>query len=145
MSKVKRYMKKPIAIEALQLTWENWDEMCKFIGITNERLYMEGDSVELTITTLEGDITAHTGDYIIKGVKGELYSCRKDIFEETYDCIEHLYNEKQGKKVVKAFENPLMAFRNKPVPENAAELEAEAKRMDRDRDLIRFKKPPNCS
>ena len=41
----------------------------------------------ITIHTLEGDMKAKQGDYIIKGVKGEFYPCRKDIFEQTYEEI----------------------------------------------------------
>ncbi len=44
--------------------------------------------VTTTIHTLEGDMTAVPGDYIITGVKGELYPCKKEIFEATYDIIE---------------------------------------------------------
>ena len=42
--------------------------------------------LQLTIKTLEGDMTAQHGDYIIKGVRGEYYSCRSDIFDETYEA-----------------------------------------------------------
>ncbi|HWQ95907.1 MAG TPA: hypothetical protein VN368_00905 [Candidatus Methylomirabilis sp.] len=43
---------------------------------------------ELTIRTLEGEMTAHPGDWIIKGVNGELYPCKPDIFEKTYEPVE---------------------------------------------------------
>ena len=41
----------------------------------------------MTIKTLEGDMTANVGDYIIKGVKGEFYPCKPDIFEQTYEPV----------------------------------------------------------
>jgi hypothetical protein len=61
-----------------------------------ERLYSKKPVVikayqtdtDMVIHTLEGDMQAHAGDYIITGVKGEQYPCRKDIFEETYDAVE---------------------------------------------------------
>ncbi|KEH89135.1 sugar ABC transporter substrate-binding protein [Clostridium novyi A str. BKT29909] len=43
---------------------------------------------EVIIHTLEGDMKANVGDWIIKGVKGELYPCKPDIFEKTYESIE---------------------------------------------------------
>lgn len=45
-------------------------------------------TVSLTINTLEGDMQANVGDYIIKGVNGEFYPCKPDIFEKTYDKVE---------------------------------------------------------
>ena len=91
--KVKEYVKKRIPIKALQLLWENWDEMCIFANVPNEAvgIYPLGDYITmgLEINTLEGKMTASQGDYIIRGIKGELYSCKKEIFEESYE----LYTE----------------------------------------------------
>lgn len=61
--KVAKYRKKPVVIEAYQ---------------TNE---------EIVIHTLEGDMTASVGDYIITGVNGEKYPCKPDIFEKTYEKV----------------------------------------------------------
>lgn len=47
-----------------------------------------GEVDTVTIVTLEGDMIAAVGDYIIKGVNGELYPCKPDIFEKTYDILE---------------------------------------------------------
>lgn len=81
-----KYIKKPIAVEALQIH-ENVSEIKEFIG-ENGDAYIKGPNTVVTIHTLEGDMKATDGDYIIKGVKGEFYPCRKDIFEETYELVE---------------------------------------------------------
>lgn len=80
----KRYIKKPIPIEALQIDY-NPEELHAFLG-ENDTFSLIIDLQEITVIihTLEGDMTAHFGDYIIKGIKGEFYPCRKDIFEESY-------------------------------------------------------------
>lgn len=49
--------------------------------------YCDGEHY-LTIATLEGEMKASVGDYIIKGVEGEIYPCKPDIFKKTYDIIE---------------------------------------------------------
>lgn len=51
-------------------------------------IYINPGTGELVIRTLEGDMTASYGDYIIKGVKGEFYPCKPDIFNETYELVE---------------------------------------------------------
>ncbi len=81
---VKRYIKKPIPIEALQIA-NDPEELMAFIGKNGTYSLIVGSwEITVIIHTLEGSMTAHTGDYIIKGVKGEFYPCRKDIFEESY-------------------------------------------------------------
>ena len=73
--------KKPVTIEAMLLTRENYrDVIDNFIGGGCNRM-PEG----INIKTLEGVLMASWGDYIIKGVKGEFYPCKPDIFEKTYD------------------------------------------------------------
>jgi len=76
-----KYRKKPVVIEA----WRNligseipdWLQG-KGVGITG---------MNISIYTLEGIMTAHPGDYIIKGVKDEVYPCKPDIFEQTYEKV----------------------------------------------------------
>ena len=77
----KEYIKKPVVIEAIQYTKENYVECINFCG---ERFYGSLDD-DIIIETLEGQHKASLGDYIIKGVKGEIYPCKPDIFEMTYD------------------------------------------------------------
>jgi len=77
---MKKYVKKPIPIEAVQWDGNNQDEIAVFCGAT--AVIEDG---ELSIHTLEGTMHARVGDFIIKGVRGEFYPCEKSIFEETYE------------------------------------------------------------
>jgi hypothetical protein len=81
-----QYRKRPIVIDAIQLTDESFDECCKFIGETNI-CDCSKDECCLTISTLEGDMNAHAEDWIIKGVEGELYPCKNSIFQTTYEEV----------------------------------------------------------
>lgn len=76
------YRKKPVVIEAVQWTGENHAEMCEFI---DPEVFEIIPRVGLVIHTLEGDHHASPGDYIIKGVNGEFYPCKPDIFAKTYE------------------------------------------------------------
>lgn len=81
---VAKYTKKPVTIEALQWTGENITDVIAFCNVC----YMKpiDGKEQLQISTLEGSMTASVGDYIIKGVKGEFYPCKPDIFELTYNA-----------------------------------------------------------
>lgn len=81
MTDIKRYTKKPVTIEAVQWTGRNISDICKFTGRDAGHLLSSG---QLFIETLEGYHRAEVGDYIIKGVKGEFYPCKPDIFALTY-------------------------------------------------------------
>ena len=76
------YRKKPVTVEAVQWTGENHAEMCEFI---DPEVFEIIPRVGLVIHTLEGDHHASPGDYIIKGVNGEFYPCKPDIFAKTYE------------------------------------------------------------
>lgn len=78
-----KYRKKPVVIEAVQWTGENLKEMRYFTG--KPLLFFDSHSRSFIIETLEGDMVASVGDYIIKGVQGEFYPCKPDIFEATYE------------------------------------------------------------
>jgi len=92
-----KFRKKPVTIEAHQFTGkDSYWEMPKvfnddpgFIGKTS---YFE-DTNDLSIFTLEGDMKAKIGDWIIKGVKGEYYPCKPDIFESTYEPLVFTYSK----------------------------------------------------
>lgn len=75
-----KYRKKPVVIDAVQWVGDNLDEIEGFVG--ENMLY---DNEGINIYTLEGDMKATIGDYIIKGVKGEFYPCKPDIFNQTYE------------------------------------------------------------
>lgn len=87
-----KYRKKPVVIEAVQWKGDNFNEIKQMLKNADEnRIIMphsneDGDS--LLIVTLEGEMRANKGDYIIKGVKGEFYPCKPDIFEDTYEKVE---------------------------------------------------------
>ena len=80
-----KYMKKPIVVEAVQWTGENRGEIRDF-ATGFRRLDFDGNVRErvLIIETLEGKMKAQVGDFIIKGVQGEVYPCKPDIFEASY-------------------------------------------------------------
>lgn len=83
-----KYIKKPIPIEAIQWTGDNVKEILDFMSSNCPIFSSNG---EITINTLEGKMNAPLGSYIIKGVDGEFYPCRKEIFETSYAKVcEHL-------------------------------------------------------
>jgi hypothetical protein len=81
-----KYIKKPIAIDAIlfeDATLATMDKIAEFMGGSQTVLHTSGEP-KIEIPTLEGVMTASLGDYIIKGVNGEFYPCKPDIFEKTY-------------------------------------------------------------
>lgn len=111
-----KFRKKPVVIEAVQLLWSTWSEMCDHAGIGTlangkpegcyigpdgqplpnrgrplpgpaepTRAYPPSEEIGLLIPTLEGLMIARQNDWIIRGVKGELYPCKPDIFDATYE------------------------------------------------------------
>ena len=87
---IKRYVKRPIVIRAVKWTGYNFDEIVEFIKGQPLTLYENSFGIKrLLIETLEGDMYAEVGDYIIQGVRGEYYSCKPNIFTETYEEIEN--------------------------------------------------------
>ena len=92
-----RVRKKPVVVEAFQ--WfgdERQTEDPAWIVRaleTGKARIIKGDEPHLAIATLEGTMTADPGDWIIKGVNGELYPCKPDIFEKTYEILEEDDNE----------------------------------------------------
>ena len=82
-----KYRKKPVVIEAVEYRGENREEILAFTATRRgrHRFTLEGD---FKCETLEGIMTAKQGDYIIKGVQGEFYPCKPDIFKETYEAVE---------------------------------------------------------
>lgn len=80
-----KYRKKPVIIEAIKYNGKNMNEVQIKLGIPE--LQQEFTSDNIIIPTLEGDMTAKPGDFVIKGIKGEFYPCKPDIFESTYDPV----------------------------------------------------------
>ena len=83
-----RFRKRPVEVEAMQFTDENKDRVFNWLpnGIRMADLDAAGKPT-LKIDTLEGVMTATLGDWVIKGVNGEFYPCKPDIFEKTYEPI----------------------------------------------------------
>lgn len=92
---VKKYRKKPVVIEAVIWTGLNHDEIKSFCGDAAridicDTAWEVGKGIPVSILyidTLEGVHKASIGDYIIKGVKGEFYPCKPDIFCQTYEEV----------------------------------------------------------
>lgn len=76
-----KFRKKPVVIEAVKWTGNNQNELASFMGVVSTC------NGKVEIHTLEGMLTASTGDWIIKGVKGEFYPCKPDIFSATYEAV----------------------------------------------------------
>ena len=94
-----KFRKKPVVIEAIKWTVKNHRETFNFIDSkkldspiepSGENFYIDHSKVNggLVIKTLEGEHIASIGDWIIKGVSGEYYPCKPDIFEQTYEAVE---------------------------------------------------------
>jgi hypothetical protein len=100
-----KYIKKAVVIDAIQVKANNFDRICDFMGCTPEQVLNPmsdidefGDSRDpylgVIIETLEGKMQANIGDMIIKGVKGEFYPCKPDIFKATYDKAPQDYKDR---------------------------------------------------
>ena len=79
-----KFRTKPCEIEAVQWTGENLTEILRFANTQN----IDITSGVLIIKTLEGDMVASTGDYIIRGLRGEYYPCKPDVFQKKYEPCE---------------------------------------------------------
>ena len=89
--KIRLFRKKPVVVEAVRFTAEDWREIEKWgngkiNAIVNE---VDGELVPVCafIEALEGRLTALFGQWIIRGIKGEFYPCDPDIFEQTYELV----------------------------------------------------------
>jgi hypothetical protein len=96
---MKKYRKKPVVIEAIRWTGSNEIEIMDFVGkklqVTSPPRQMEFDrddipdsAYAIIIPTDEGNMRADRNDFIIKGVRGEFYPCKPDVFEKTYEKVE---------------------------------------------------------
>lgn len=90
---IRKYVKRPIPIEAIQWTGDNFDELEDFAG---SNVWVEDGY--LFVMTLEGAFKSKNkvGDYLIKGIKGEFYICEKKIFEESYMTVEEYEEGKES-------------------------------------------------
>lgn len=82
-----KYRKMPVVIEAIQWDGRSLSKAIEFCGRGNLDITGKYPG-ELKIKTLEGTMNASIGDYIIRGVQGEIYPCKPDIFEQTYESVD---------------------------------------------------------
>lgn len=83
-----KYRKKPVVIEARMVTVSSQEDVAAWCGSYVHRGSASWEQITIPIQTLEGKMIARLGDWIIKGVKGEFYPCKPDIFEATYERVE---------------------------------------------------------
>lgn len=98
---ISQYRKKPVVIEAAQLSKENQLELYVWCGGSRKALMQNTGKAYIDIDTLEGTMTANEGDYIIKGVKGEFYPCKPHIFDATYDAVDATELQTEGESRTK--------------------------------------------
>lgn len=79
-----KFRKKPVIIDAVQWIGDNFIEIDNFITVNHKTFPADGI---IEIPTLEGVMIASKGDWVIKGVNGEFYPCKPDIFDKTYETI----------------------------------------------------------
>jgi hypothetical protein len=89
-----KFRKKPVVIDAMLYDGENMLEVVSFVG--TRCAIQRAPNQPIMIDTLEGGLRATPGDWIIKGVKGEFYPCKPDIFEATYETAEPVAHEPPG-------------------------------------------------
>lgn len=95
MAEPRKYRKKPVVIEAMHFTTEAEGEaVIDWIAanggeVVSSRGHVDGRRYEFGIKTLEGKMLAVPGDWIIRGVAGEFYPCKPDIFDATHEPVEN--------------------------------------------------------
>ena len=102
---MQKFVKKPVVVEALQYNGENIEAIENFVGKKLSTVMSSDVDVNLIIPTLEGDMKAIKSDYIIKGIHGEFYSCKEDIFKNSYDEVNPSFIT-EGQKRVRVSFNP---------------------------------------
>lgn len=86
---MQKFVKKPVVVQAVEYNGANKEEIEAFVGKKLDTIYTElKEPLELKIPTLEGDMKVSKGDYVIKGIKGEFYPCKPDVFKSTYNVVE---------------------------------------------------------
>lgn len=81
---VGKFRKLPVVIEAVLYRGNNWNDI---MGWSKGKVTASITPNCLSVETLEGVITANIGDWIIRGVNGEFYPCKPDIFDKTYEPV----------------------------------------------------------
>ena len=86
----KKFRKKPVEIEAEQFIIRDFNKVPVFVEHFGQRFIVRGEGYQryIEIPTLEGIMRASVEDFIIKGINGELYPCKPDIFDKAYEDVE---------------------------------------------------------
>ena len=95
---IKKFRKKPVIIEAIQFKGTNYLEVAKFLKKDLEGAKFDRNGkqcVSFSIYTLEGVMKVEIGDWVIKGVKGEYYPCKPDIFKKSYEEVKEHWQRKK--------------------------------------------------
>lgn len=90
-TKVNKYRKRPCEIEAIRFTRSNFEDIKYFTGGKAKDMFIErrpNGKCTCVIEILEGDLTATEGDFIIRGIKGEFYACKPDVFFQSYELMD---------------------------------------------------------
>lgn len=84
-----RYRKRSVVVDAVRWVWPNWNAICDFAPVPDVVYVPEEEKTKekpsLRVRTLEGEMVCHYGDWIVRGVAGEFYPVRDDIFQQTYE------------------------------------------------------------
>lgn len=81
----RKFRKLPLEVEAIQFIHDNYSEIRKFVGPDR---YVNRNGLDIAIHTLEGDMRVLPGDWVVKGIKGEFWPVKPDIFALTYEAVE---------------------------------------------------------
>jgi hypothetical protein len=92
---IRRYVKRPVEIEAIQFSGEqdSANEILEWAAASGSAETIQFRSFPepiLSIRTLEGDMKASPGDYIIRGIAGEFHACKPDIFDDSYEVVREM-------------------------------------------------------
>lgn len=86
--KIMKYIKKPIVVEAIQYVSHPNEFYNELLGFSGGNRIVHLDNSDIFILTLEGKMKVSFGDYVIRGINGEIYPCKPDIFLKTYEVLE---------------------------------------------------------
>jgi hypothetical protein len=126
-----RYRKKPVEIEATRLTTDSFRRIIEWLNAERVNFEVQPNNA-ISIITLEGAMLAAQGDWIIKGIKGEFYPCKPDIFNATYEKVEPWMSDfseedmivvTAARKVAAAFGKALFSTIHRDMPENKSPKE----------------------
>jgi hypothetical protein len=83
-----KYRKRPVVIEAMQLSRENIDAIFSWMSSTKEAEVETNDEMKLCVKIVEGDLYAQEGDFVVRGTNGEFYLCKPDVFKKICEKAE---------------------------------------------------------